>query len=63
MIKVLVLECIQSQRKQWLMVSGRELEEKDIYISSATIGRILTSGKNGMRSEEGSKGRTITKRE
>lgn len=62
--EVLVLECIRESKEaigSWYLVE--RLEEKDIYISSATIGRILSHlEKMGCVVKEGSKGRTITKK-
>ncbi|HYE82897.1 MAG TPA: FCD domain-containing protein [Clostridia bacterium] len=60
--EVLILECIKESDEaigSWYLVE--KMEEKDIFISSATIGRILTHlEKLGYVEKEGSKGRNIT---
>lgn len=58
----MILECIKESEEaigSWYLVE--RMEEKDIYISSATIGRILTRLEGlGYVKKEGSKGRNIT---
>jgi DNA-binding FadR family transcriptional regulator len=60
--EVLILECIKESEEaigSWYLVE--KMEEKDFFISSATIGRILTHlEKLGYVEKEGSKGRNIT---
>lgn len=60
--EVLILECIKESEEpigSWYLVE--KMEEKQINISSATIGRILTHLESlGYVEKEGSKGRTIT---
>ncbi len=60
--EVLILECIKESEEaigSWYLVE--KMEEKEIYISSATIGRILTHLESlGYVEKEGSKGRNIT---
>jgi DNA-binding FadR family transcriptional regulator len=60
--EVLILECIKESEEaigSWYLVE--KMEEKDMNISSATIGRILTHLESlGFVEKEGSKGRTIT---
>ncbi len=60
--EVLILECINESEEaigSWYLVE--KMEEKEIYISSATIGRILTHLESlGYVEKEGSKGRNIT---
>ena len=60
--EVMILECIKESDEaigSWYLVE--KMEEKDINISSATIGRILTHLESlGYVEKEGSKGRNIT---
>lgn len=60
--EVLILECIKESGEaigSWYLVE--KMEEKDMNISSATIGRILTHLESlGYVEKDGSKGRTIT---
>lgn len=60
--EVMILECIRESGEaigSWYLVE--KMEEKDIYVSSATIGRILTHLESlGYVVKEGSKGRNIT---